>query len=70
MSMHIFLDAYQLADRWQVSTGHLANQRSQGRGLPYVRIGSRVRYRLSDVEAFESSNVVNPIGALSHSKPV
>ena len=42
-----------------VSPGHLANQRSRGTSpLPYCRIGSAIRYRLSDIEALiESSRV-------------
>ena len=48
-----FLTDAQLAARWQLSRGTLANQRSQGRGPSYLKIAGRVRYRRSDVEAFE-----------------
>lgn len=44
-----------LAQRWQVNAGSLANDRSAGRSVPYVKIGGAVRYRLSDVEVFEAS---------------
>lgn len=44
-----------LAQRWQVNAGSLANDRSAGRGVPYVKIGGAVRYRLRDVEQFETS---------------
>ena len=44
-----------LAQRWQVNAGSLANDRSAGRGVPYVKIGGAVRYRLRDVEVFEAS---------------
>jgi hypothetical protein len=45
-----------LAARWRVSAGSLANDRASGRSaLPYVKIGDRVRYRLSDVVSFEES---------------
>lgn len=47
-----------LAARWRVSRGALANDRSAGRGLSFVHIGSRVRYRISDVEAFELAGLV------------
>lgn len=49
----------QLAERWQLSRGTLANQRSQGRGPAYLKIAGRVRYRRSEVEAFEQSGHVS-----------
>ena len=48
----------QLADRWGVSTGHLANLRHLGQGLSYVKIGSRVAYRYVDVLAYEGAHYV------------
>lgn len=54
----IHLSADQLAARWQTTRGHLANQRSYGRGVPYLKLGSRVMYRLSDVLAYEAACVV------------
>lgn len=48
----------QLAQRWQLARGTLANQRSQGRGPDYLKICGRVRYRLSDVEAYERAGAV------------
>ena len=45
----------ELADRWGVTTGHLANLRHQGQGIGYLKIGSRVAYRLADVLAYEES---------------
>ena len=47
-----------LAKRWGVSTGHLANLRSYGEGIGYLRIGSRIAYRLSDVLAHEEKSYV------------
>lgn len=48
------LTTKELATRWAVSTGSLANDRALGRSaVPYVKIGDRVRYRLSDVARFE-----------------
>jgi hypothetical protein len=44
----------ELAKRWSCSPKTLRNQRSQGQGCPYVRLGRMVRYRLSDVVAFEA----------------
>jgi hypothetical protein len=49
----------QLAARWQLSRGTLANQRSQGRGPAYFKLAGRVRYRLSDIEAYEQAGFVS-----------
>lgn len=48
----------QLADRWGVTTGHLANLRHHGEGISYLKIGSRVAYRFTDVEAYETQHYV------------
>lgn len=47
----------QLADRWSVSTKKLEADRLKGCGCPYVKLGSAVRFRLSDVLAFEEANL-------------
>ena len=49
----------QLADRWGVSTGHLANLRHLGGGISYLKIGSRVAYRYADVLAYEAARYVS-----------
>ena len=42
----------QLAGRWQVHQGTLANQRCAGTGIPFLKlVGVGVRYRLEDVRA-------------------
>jgi predicted site-specific integrase-resolvase len=43
----------QLAERWQVSEASLERWRSEGRGPVHLKVGGRVRYRLTDIEAFE-----------------
>ncbi len=48
----------QLADRWGVTTGHLANLRHHGDGISYLKIGSRVAYRYTDVIAYENLHYV------------
>jgi hypothetical protein len=51
----VMLTTKQLAERWGVSAGALANDRFLGRSpVPYVKIGERVRYRLEDVLEFEA----------------
>ncbi len=51
----------QLADRWGVTTGHLANLRHVGEGISYLRIGRRIAYRYADVVAYENEHYV-PLG--------
>lgn len=52
------LTPVQLADRWGVSTGHLANLRYHGEGIGYLKIGSRVAYRITDVINYENQHYV------------
>jgi hypothetical protein len=61
----------QLAVRWQLSRGTLANQRSQGRGPAYLKLAGRVRYRLSEIEAYEQAAFVTrePTGTRSLGNP-
>lgn len=47
-----------LAGRWQVPARTLGQWRYEGRGPVYVKIGGAVRYRLTDIEAYESGHVV------------
>ena len=48
----------ELAERWQCSPGHLANMRSAGVGPVYLKLGSSIRYRVADVQAYEQSSEV------------
>jgi Helix-turn-helix domain len=61
----------QLAVRWQLSRGTLANQRSEGRGPAYLKLAGRVRYRRSDIEAYEQAGLVSrgPSGTTSLGDP-
>jgi hypothetical protein len=51
------LDQKNLAERWLISARTLEQWRWQGRGPRYLKIGGRVVYRLSDVEAFEAASI-------------
>ena len=62
-SGEILLTTRDLAQRWQVNAGSLANDRSAGRGVPYVKIGGAVRYRLRDVEGFEANCRISTLDA-------
>lgn len=53
----------ELARRWGMNPGTLANQRSARTGCTYLRLGGRVAYRAADVLAYEAACVVSPGGA-------
>ena len=48
------LSTKRLAERWKRADKTLANDRSLGRGCRYILLGRHVRYRLSDVLAYEA----------------
>ena len=54
----IFLTEKQLASRHQLSVKTLRNARVTGSYIRFVRLGRTVRYRLSDVLAYEEANLV------------
>jgi hypothetical protein len=55
----IFLTEKQLASRQQLSVKTLRNARVTGSYIRFIRLGRRtVRYRLSDVIAYEEANLV------------
>jgi len=51
------LNQVQLARRWSISPRTLERWRWLRQGPPYLRIGGRVVYRLTDVEAFEAAQL-------------
>jgi hypothetical protein len=53
---NILLTEQQLAERQQRSIKTLQNLRVKGGSIPFVKIGRHVRYRLSDVIAWEDSH--------------
>ena len=54
----VFLTEAELAARWRHSLRSLQRWRADGSGLPYLRIGRRIVFRITDVEAFEASREV------------
>ena len=54
----VHLTTADLARRWGVSVGHLQNLRSAGIGPQSIKIGSRVRYSLAAIEAYEAARTV------------
>jgi predicted DNA-binding transcriptional regulator AlpA len=51
------LDENRLAQRWSMSPRTLQRWRQDGRGPLFLKLGGRVVYRVSDIEAWESSRV-------------
>lgn len=51
----VYLSERQLARRWQTSTRTLQRWRASGKGPPFLQLGGAIRYRLADIEAFESA---------------
>ena len=49
------LNQRELAKRWGISPRTLERWRSIGFGPAFLKLGGRVAYRLSDIEAFEAA---------------
>ena len=51
------LSQKELAERWGLSPRTLERWRWIGKGVPYLKLGGRVVYRLEDVERFEAEHL-------------
>lgn len=51
----IFLTPKALAERWNIKETTLANWRWNGYTPPYLKLGSKVLYKIEDIERFELS---------------
>ncbi|MDD3182646.1 MAG: helix-turn-helix domain-containing protein [Alphaproteobacteria bacterium] len=51
------INVFQLAKRWGMSPKTLDRWRWQGIGPKFLKIGSKVVYRLSDIEEYEVNNL-------------
>ncbi|MGO1069759.1 helix-turn-helix transcriptional regulator [Lysobacter sp. CA199] len=54
------LSTEQLAARWDVTVDTIERWRSEGIGPRFLKVTRAIRYRLSDVEAFEDVSVRSP----------
>lgn len=52
-----FLCQKQLARRWGISHRTLENWRYRGQGLPFLKLGGKVFYRIDEVEAYEARQI-------------
>lgn len=59
MSKH-YLTPPELAERWAIPVGTLGNWRSAGTGPTFFKLGSSVRYAISDVERYETAHAITP----------
>jgi len=59
------LTEQELAQRQGRAVKTLQNDRVFGRGVPFVKLGRSVRYRLSDVLAYEDAHLCNSTSASS-----
>lgn len=57
MSNPGLLNQAELAGRWLISEATLERWRSEGIGPVYLKLNGHVRYRLSDVIAFEHASL-------------
>lgn len=60
LDLEPLLTAKELAAHTKQSVQTLAQQRMEGRGIPYVTIGRAIRYKLSDVIDHIEKNTVRP----------
>lgn len=57
LAVETFLTMQDLADRWGIALQTIRGRRVNGGALPKAfKIGNRVRFKLSDVEAFEAEH--------------
>lgn len=54
-----YLTQEELSARWKITSRTLEQHRWRGIGCPYVKIGRLVRYRLSDIIAYELVRTVS-----------
>ncbi len=55
-----FLTEKHLARRWNISSRTLQRWRWSDEGLPYMKIGGRVRYSIENIKKFEEENTHYP----------
>lgn len=67
----MLLTATEVADYLSISEEALAQHRYMGTGLPYVKIGTRVRYRLSVLMQYLEDNTteVQPVPQMAVNRP-
>jgi len=59
-SVMVIISEKLLAERWLCSVSRIQRWRSEKIGPPYLKMGGRILYRVSDIEAYEQSCLVIP----------
>ncbi|MEM6603459.1 MAG: helix-turn-helix domain-containing protein [Pseudomonadota bacterium] len=60
-----FLNQLDLSRRWGIAPRTLEQWRWKGEGPPFLKIGHRVRYRLSDIETYEQNHLLKSTTQIS-----
>lgn len=65
----VYLSAKELIERWrgEITDATLTNWRWKKQGPAFIKVGTRVLYKLEDVEAFETAGFMNA-GKLKRAK--
>ena len=58
----------QAAEAMKTTQGSLAQMRHRGKGPRFIKVGSRVLYRRSDIRAFLDANTVSRTGDVPQAK--
>jgi len=58
MCLEKWLNEVEVSELVGRSVSALRQDRMYGRGLPYVKLGRQVRYRMQDLAAFSEENLV------------
>ena len=53
--VQVYLTEQRLAARWAISVKTLQLWRTQGIGVKFCKLGRSVRYKLSEIEAYEAA---------------
>lgn len=65
----LHLNQVQLARRWSLSPRTLERWRWRDQGPAYLKVGGRVVYRLTDIEAFERDVAHRPDAVRQEARP-
>ncbi len=69
MKVSRYLNEFEVERITGFSVGTLRNWRSAGKGIPYLKVGRSVRYKLDDVLNFMDSHKVRTYGVGSENVP-
>ena len=56
----VLIDEKEVSQIIKRSVQTLRNERCQGRGLPYIRIGRSIRYDIADIERYIQIHRIDP----------